>query len=71
MPLQPQPREAGIALLLAAVLEAEELRVLTVDGIAAAMEEGGATVVISPAGAKIAGKAEETEKLLRRPPECP
>jgi hypothetical protein len=40
-------------------------------GIAAVMEEGGATVVISPAGATRAGKAEKTEKLLRRPPEYP
>jgi hypothetical protein len=71
LPWQHQAREAGIAPLLAAAQQAEDLRVLTVVGIAAVMEEGGATVVISPAGAKIAGKAEKTEKLLRRPPEYP
>jgi hypothetical protein len=71
LPWQHQAREAGIAPLLAAAQQAEDLRVLTVDGIAEVMEEGVATVVISPAGAKVAGKAEKIEKLLRRPPEYP
>jgi hypothetical protein len=71
MPSQRQAREAETAPLLAPAQQAEDLRVLTVVGIAAVMEEGEATADISPAGAMVVGEVGETEKLLRRPPECP
>jgi hypothetical protein len=41
LPWQHQAKEAGIAPLLAAAQQAEDLRVLTVDGIAAVMGEAG------------------------------